>query len=357
MVLLGSYINRNTRLEDYTKPVLTLSAELDGQTRITRIAVDYEQLLGNTTESSKSIYRTPVINIRGASHAQFASGPMPPRVKKLDLKPVISEQEAHAAIGRSVSSFLAVTFSSAQAIVDASKKRLDDAFNDSGKRFLPLLQIKALDVKGGASPWALECQKMMARYLASKIRVQNTIFEATQAFLKSKPSLNKQGSSVVINTTALVSYVKNPFDFSSKLQSPIEIDVKMKSRGAIKQALNATIPNSFDFEKDEDLTCRNLNEMAYKLALKISTPDAQARYRAQSRQITFKDDIVYGTGLQWSSQPLVIEESDAGLVVQGVALVTSVTSPFFPGMHYCKVLSPYRAMEWINVDSLRTHKP
>ena len=94
-------------------------------------------------------------------------------------------------------------------------------------------------------------------------------------------------------------------------------------------------------------------QLALTVALNASTPDAVRRYKAANRPIIFADDQVFGNGLYWTSTPLHLEENSDGLHVQGVALKTSVTSMLFPGMHYCKVMSPYRAMEWINVDSLR----
>ncbi|GFS10221.1 hypothetical protein ElyMa_003055700 [Elysia marginata] len=362
VVLLGAYLNRSTKLADYPKPVLTLSGELDGQTRITRIAVDYEQLMQVAEKNSTSIFRTPVINIKGSCHAQFASGPMPPEVKKYDLTPAISDLEAHAFIGRYVSSFLAVTFSKVPEMKEEAQRDLNFYFKESGKRFLPLLGVKALDVKGTVSPWAQICQAQLAGKFVARTTINNKILQGF-SFLESKPSIEKLGMGAIINTTSLVEYEKNPLDVSLNKESPKEIDVKMKSKDAIKKVLNVTLPEFLQaievlkLDKEKNITCKDLNQLAYQLALKNSTTEAQERYRRHGRLITFKDDLVYGTGFQWASQPLVIEESDKGLTVQGVALVTSMSSTFFPGMHYCKVLSPYRAMEWINVDSLRDHAP
>ena len=362
VVLLGSYLTRPTKLRDYPKPVLTLSGELDGQTRITRVAVDYEQLVEDAKNNISSLYRTPVINIKGSCHAQFASGPMPSEVRKYDLKPAITDYEAHAFIGQYVSTFVSVTFGSVGSMVEEAKRQLVYYFKDSGKRFLPLLGVKSLDKKGSVSPWAQICQaKVAGKYLA-RTAINNRILQLLP-FLESKPSIEKLGSGIIINTTARIDYESNPMDVSTHKESPVEIDVKMKSRDAIKKALNVTLPQFLQaieilgLDKENNITCKDLNQIAFHLALKNSTTEAQERYTKYGRPITFKDDIVYGTGFQWSTKSMGLEESDHGLLVQGVALVTSIKSLMFPGMHYCKVLSPYRAMEWINVDSLRTHKP
>jgi len=47
--------------------------------------------------------------------------------------------------------------------------------------------------------------------------------------------------------------------------------------------------------------------------------------------------------------------SSTGNVVQAANLPTSIDLPAakYAGVHYCKILSPLRALEWMYVDSLR----
>ncbi|XP_005110621.1 uncharacterized protein LOC101860533 isoform X2 [Aplysia californica] len=133
VVLLGAYLTKGNSLSEYPLPVLTLSAELDGQTRITRIAETYEELLKDISTAPASLYRTPVLNIAGACHAQFASGKMPATVVKYDLHPDISEAAAHRQIGQHVSDFLTVSLQIGD--VTKGKAALRQAFNDAGTRF------------------------------------------------------------------------------------------------------------------------------------------------------------------------------------------------------------------------------
>ncbi|GFN76819.1 hypothetical protein PoB_000332500 [Plakobranchus ocellatus] len=356
VILMGSYINRGTKLRDYAKPLLTLSGELDGQTRITRIAVDYEQLQQDAKQNKTALYRKPVVNIKGSCHAQFASGPMPHEVVVNDLKPDITEKQAHAEIGRYVSHFLTVTFSTIQSEVTEAKMQLDYDFKESGTRFQPLLNVKALDMAGSICPWAQRVQGYLAGKLISRTTINNIILGEPK-FAESKPSLARVGNRLVINTTTEIKYEWNIFDVSLNKESPREISVKMKSREAIEKALDSN-PEAevLMLNKNSSIpTCRSMNEQALNLALKNSTITAQERYKNRGRPLTFKDDIVYHTGIQWLTAALALDEDDKGLSVQSVALYVPMSSAVFPGMHYCKVLSPYRAMEWINVDSLRVH--
>ncbi|GFO10049.1 hypothetical protein PoB_003655400 [Plakobranchus ocellatus] len=356
VILMGSYINRGTKLRDYAKPLLTLSGELDGQTRITRIAADYEQLHQDAKQNKTALYRKPVVNIKGLCHAQFASGPMPPKVIEMDLKPDITETQAHAEIGRYVSHFLAVTFSTVQSEVAEAKMQLDNDFMESGTRFQPLLNMKALDRAGNTCPWAQIVQGYLAGKLVSRTIINNVILGEPK-FARSKPSLVRVGNRLVISTTTEVKYEWNIFDVSINKESPREISVKMKSREAIEKALGS-YPEAevLMLNKNSIPTCRFMNEQALNLALKNSTIAAQERYKSRGRPLTFKDDIVYGTGIKWLAAPLALDEDDKGLSVQSVGRYEPMSSAAFPGMYYyCKVLSPYRAMEWINVDSLRVH--
>ncbi|RUS73106.1 hypothetical protein EGW08_019128, partial [Elysia chlorotica] len=263
-------------------------------------------------------------------------------------------------IGQYVSSFVGVTFNPEAGKVEEAQRHLEYYFQESGTRFLPLLGVKG-GAQGSASPWAQICQAKVAGSLVTKTTINNEILSLLP-FLASKPSIQNLGGGAVVNTTALVAYPENPIDVATQMESPVEIGVKMKSREAIRKSLGVTLPGFpqatevLKLDAEANITCKDLNQIAFQLALDNSTQEAQERYAQYGRPITFKDDLVYGTGIQWSSTGLIIEESDAGLLVQGVALVTPVSSFLFPGMHYCKVMSPYRAMEWINVDSLRAQK-
>jgi hypothetical protein len=68
---------------------------------------------------------------------------------------------------------------------------------------------------------------------------------------------------------------------------------------------------------------------------------------------------MHSVGPVWALSELGLQEDDVGLHVTSVGLLSPVD--FQPdvvaGMHYCKSLSVYRALEWMYVDSLRAHAP
>lgn len=57
----------------------------------------------------------------------------------------------------------------------------------------------------------------------------------------------------------------------------------------------------------------------------------------------------------WIIQELQWNETDDKSEMQNVSVALSLDEhhllPLFRDMHYCKVLSPFRALEWIYVDS------
>uniref|UniRef100_A0A2C9L2H0 Alpha/beta hydrolase fold-5 domain-containing protein n=1 Tax=Biomphalaria glabrata TaxID=6526 RepID=A0A2C9L2H0_BIOGL len=354
VVLLGSYLSRETSFKDYPLPVLTLSGELDGQARITRIAVEYKKLQ-DIIKSPDAVFRYPVINIPKINHAQFASGVMPPAVTKYDLTPEVTEDVAHVLIGKQVSNFLTVTFDGPSAMdVLEAKEAIVDSFVDSGKRFEPLLFVNSMDEVPIllTSPWSVLCQEVMAGQLAPKIKVDNLVAPTETIFVVSFPSIARNSTDLVVKTKSFIQYDSNPLDISTTPESPQEVDVKCKSYEAIQSALNVSASLTA-----ANTTCRDLNELALNIAYLNSRSEAQQRYKSKGRPLTFQDDVTYKSGFEWAENPLKLVEDDSGLHVQSVALRVSLHSPVFPGDFYCKVISPYRAMEWINVDSLRAHKP
>ena len=343
IVLMGSFLN--AKLNEYPLAALTLASELDGQMRITRVVNDFEQLQKDAALHRDAIYRTPVINIKGANHMQFASGPKPPRVQEMDLKPDVTESEAHKMIGKYVNSFMTFTFGTVSAQIEEARRHLEESYVESGKRFQPLLDMKALQESNTSCPWARMIQEEIAGEFSDSIAVNSEILEFSE-FNKSEPSITDAVTGIEINTSAFLEYDDNYKSRPSVKQSPKEILVKLKSKAAVREALRSD-------SQGEESSGKSLNKLSLEVALNSSTADARHRHNLRGRPIIFEEDIVTTTIAEWGSTPLHTWEDDAGLHVQAVTLLTSTLSPMLPGMRYLRLMAPYRALEWILIDSLR----
>lgn len=113
MILEGSVLLRSTRSvqeNGFTKftstlPTLTLCAELDGLLRLTRCIESLWHSTENIDPSQKDLF--PVMGLKGLSHWRFSSGPLPGNVLNNDLKPEITEADAHKQIAMATIGFFA----------------------------------------------------------------------------------------------------------------------------------------------------------------------------------------------------------------------------------------------------------
>ncbi|RUS87895.1 hypothetical protein EGW08_004311 [Elysia chlorotica] len=349
LIMMGACLPRNMKLRDFPMPVLTLAAELDGITRITRVAEEYHKLKEDLKLDFLALYRTPVILLEKANHRQFASGGTQYFISKdEDLKADLLETEVHSKAAQHVDSFLTANFGSSGDGEDTAQAELEDAFFNSNKKFQPFLDIKELDRKGNTSQWTILAQEHFAEEYADKIQIENEVIDSKVSFFNSQPSIDTIGGRVIVKTTTLLDY-----ELSSN-ESPQEMNMKLKSKDAIWDAIakikNQTHTNSPAVSlKGEPQTCKSLNEYALEVALKHSSQEARDRYQSSGRQIIFEDDNIVQFGFLWSATALKTWEESDGLHVRAIARVTAAS-----GLHFCKVITPYRAMEWINIDSLRT---
>ena len=101
--------------------------------------------------------------------------------------------------------------------------------------------------------------------------------------------------------------------------------------------------------------------------MSVASDTAKARLRQFGRPLVMGDDIWEGigvTGPEWIGAELQYNPSSDNKFV-------TVNSPYFTtgnknlgnetyletiGYHYCKILSPARAIEWIYIDSLKPTK-
>ena len=89
--------------------------------------------------------------------------------------------------------------------------------------------------------------------------------------------------------------------------------------------------------------------MLYSLALNKSSTEARQRFTERGSTIKFNDDIVSVSKVTWALSDLdVVYGKNGHLEVTSKTIVSGNT-----GLQFCKLLSPYRAMEWIYIDSLK----
>ena len=81
-----------------------------------------------------------------------------------------------------------------------------------------------------------------------------------------------------------------------------------------------------------------------------------SKYNTLGTKMLFTKDKVSLNGGSWIIDPLHYEEDKTANTISLTSkiIVTdhSELVSIFKDMHYCKLLSPFRAMEWIYIDSL-----
>jgi hypothetical protein len=111
-ILMGSVLTRDNRSiqsdgtskYNYNVPTLTIGGTKDGLMRISRVAESFWHSHDNITPSQKDLF--PVVALEGVSHAQFMSGVPPSAVKNRDLKPDVTEAQAHQMVATSMVEFI-----------------------------------------------------------------------------------------------------------------------------------------------------------------------------------------------------------------------------------------------------------
>ena len=377
LILMGGFLQRNKRDVPYPIHTLMISGELDGVCRVSRMMEEY-YLRVYLHQNDFITY--PVVTVRGMTHFQFASGEVPNQIKEFDFKPEISYDEAHKTVAGIISAFVAVTIGD-----NSSITTLSDAVKSTGEYFQPL--IDAYSLEGNyyfkppcndnppsaacqlGSPWTVKAMTVMADPLAlGHINDTDEFHPAAQVIptyhhpkifskcSKPDPSCVVQLSSVSENI-----YKSDKGDNGLVPNSASEIRAKLKSRQSILLAAGYT---NVDFNtSDAGSRCKTINQLAYNWAINHTDPKTRTRFREFGVPMVMGEDkgCLENGGL-WIYLPMhynTTKNSTGGeiLLVQSIQLKTNVTYPIgiFAGMHFCKLLTPARAMEWIYVDSLRAH--
>ncbi|XP_048728530.2 uncharacterized protein LOC125646336 [Ostrea edulis] len=347
VLLYAAYLTKGNKLKDYPVPVMTLSGDLDGLTRITRVMDTYMELHEDVLSDPTAKFRTPVIVMEGLNHGQFASGTMPPNVATHDLPPDVTNATAYQKIARYTCSFISNTIANNT----SSQQVLYEGYNSTGRIMEPLERIKALDTnKDSTSHWTETAQGFVVGLRnKSQILVKGTEVGQVVQFEFLSPKTEVQNSALNIVTYSHITYPFDPFDVTLDPLSPIQIQAKLVTQDRARNAF----PAGQYFAGN--LTCKDINELSVLAAFRNSSDTARLRYTKRGRRIYLNPDQSIGNTVLWQASEIEIQDLKEGLHV----LSKKYSVSFNPqqasstGLLYCTLLSPFRAMEWIYVDSLR----
>jgi len=91
----------------------------------------------------------------------------------------------------------------------------------------------------------------------------------------------------------------------------------------------------------------------------MASQTAKDLYDSVGEPLVEIEDVNQPNGGLWIIEDLKYKESDDKSEVDNVSVACVLPEdeliPIFKSMHYCKLLSPFRALEWIYVDSQYAH--
>ena len=136
--------------------------------------------------------------------------------------------------------------------------------------------------------------------------------------------------------------------------SAIELGTKLASRQLIFNLTGNASPESLD---DGD-RCADINAAAYAWARSAVSAPALARFDAHGVPMKFMPDkkpaVPAGPWWIWTYLDIALaNDRSAAEVTSYYAFFSLDADPYGAGNHYCKLLSPARAVEWILTDGLR----
>lgn len=330
LVLLGSYLSTvyGYDVASFPKPVLTLGGELDGLTRVTRLArelASLEAAVGAGGERAK--FDKPVGLALGVSHSQFASGVNVTSFGVKDLRPAVTEGAAHAAIGEIVAAFLAFQTFGTAARPDALVA-LAVAVDELNATLAP---FRAADDAGRCAAWQ--------RSLAANVSAAFAVDEDDAASLAGFDLANPDIAGAAVRVVSRAAAPPNPADSSLARVAPSSVDCK-----ALPEAFLLAHFNESAAAAPPACAAANAAALAAARALLEGTR-ALDRYDATGVPFGAFSDRTVATGLGWQAAALDVAAADGAVATSAPLLATADAA-------LCKLLPVSRVVEIALVDGL-----
>ena len=378
-VLMGSFLERKYRNISYPVATLTIGGELDGLCRVTRIMESFYHSVLKASNRTEAVANFPVLTVAGMSHMQFASGDPPPLVKDRDLRPEITEEQAHTAVASLVNTFVSLHLGDSQ-----SFSKLSKAVEATEAFMQPILTAFELEGYHNFKPpcnsnppssacqvgsqWSSRAQEIMGGLKVARLNDTDQFHPVDQINPVHLPHIHNNCSSptpqCLLQTGTVTQNIYDDLDKFDTAFVPIsasEMRVKMSSRQAVMEAAG---DKNVNFNTSDGFSiCRVINENSYSWALSSASNTTVARFQKHGEPYVMgEDEGPYNAGPLWIWDHLKYKKtvnSSGDDVIDIRSPMMRTPLDFYikvsAGFHYCKLLSPARAMEWIYVDGLRDH--
>lgn len=398
-VLMGSFLGRwnlnrldeqGRTLIDYPLPTLTLAGTLDGLARISRFAVaSWLQEINAAPRSRSECF--PVITIEGASHMQFASGEPVPYVKAFDLVPTAAEAQVHERIAALVAAFLPSCLEESS----APTPELSAAVAASAAWLRPLIQALTMEGYNGFKPACYETAETNSRAAPCCTPYSPWIQEQANPLMAGEPEAPVRFTISALDSFHR-SYTYNPFSkppvhipqISAECapSQPCQVMVTSVTQAlyglftlldtgffpiaaySLRCKLNSRqsfwshggVPDPNFNSTDGPSRGQPINEAAFRWTLAQSDATTRQRFEALGQPMRMQPDTLRpAVGPLWIwSYPGYHYLQQGDQQVYGMSSTVMKTPLDYPiaaarGFHYCQLLSPAAAMEWIYIDGLR----
>ena len=315
-ILLGSYLLRAYHLTNTTFPVptLTLSGELDGLTRVTRIIESFYFY---------SSYPHFTVIIPGMNHMNIASGKPTDSIIEKDIQSEINETTAHEELATRMIDYINMLLNH-QTITPMLEYNLNQT------KIFAQPYIQALDLEGSyhlfppcdnstngrcqlGSPWSTHAQKIMSG-LNDTVQFNvsdefHVVYKPPEhmAHLDNNCSSVKPLTSCVLNIHTVTQNVYDHLDERDEgvtHSSAEEMRVKMISRQVLFQAADG---KEHDFNQtDNQSLCGLINQYTLNWALENAGEKTKERYERIGKKMIIGNDIgPLNAGPLWIWTPLV----------------------------------------------------